>query len=155
MSAPDPDRLTRALRAFLRGVALAGSVSFAMCGTKAFPRPPQMEDQYGKRYADAGVGCDDIEAPVNVPVGRATEEICKACDELREKRDRCGVKEPLGGRCRSLCQRTDWNRDLDPAQDLEARQALMKSWAKSRSDAGREREAQEKEAEEGLDGGSQ
>ena len=141
-----PGRFNAALRAFLRGAALAGSVSFAMCGVRGGPKPPQMEDGYGRRYSDAGVGCDSIEAPNVVPVGKTTEEICDACDELREKRARCGVKEPLGGRCRSLCQRPDWKRDQEPEQDVEAKTEAMKRWAKTPPDAGHD--------EEFLDGGS-
>jgi hypothetical protein len=131
-----PARFDLALRAFLRGAALAGSVSFAMCGVRGWPKPPQMEDGYGARYSDAGVGCDNVEAPNTVPVGKTTEEICEACDELREKRARCGVKEQLGGRCRSLCQRPDWKRDQEPEQDIEAKTEAMKRWAKTPPDAG-------------------
>ena len=140
-----PSRSTSVLRAFLRSAALAGTVSFAMCGVRSWPKPPQMEDGYGARYSDAGVGCDNVEAANVVPVGKTTEEICDACDDLREKRARCGVKEQLGGRCRALCQRPDWKRDQEPEQDIEAKTEAMKRWAKTPPDAGHD--------EDFLDGG--
>ena len=143
MSGTRADRLAAALRGFWRAAALAGTVSFVMCGVRGSPRPPQMEDQYGKRYADAGVGCDDIEAPHTVPVGRTTEEICDSCDALRQKRERCGVTEPLSGRCKALCMRGDWKRDSDPGQDIEARTTLMKEWGKTPPDSSRGQESAE------------
>ena len=120
-------------------MGISGAAAFAMCGVKAPPRPPLgTEDQYGQRPAegDAGPGCDHLEAPAAVPVGQTTEAICASCQELRERRERCGVNEPLGGRCKALCQRYDGKRDLDPRQDVDGRAQLMKEWNRGHVDGG-------------------
>ena len=143
---------TRPLPVLLRAASLAAVIASAMCGVKGPPRLPLgTEDQYGKRGdGDAGT-CDNLEAPQSVPVGKSTEAVCEACAELRRKREECGIKEPLGGRCKALCQRYDWKRDLDPGQDIEGRKELMREFNKGHFDAGSEEESK---AGGGSDGGA-
>lgn len=144
------------LHAVLRAGSLVALVGSAVCGVKGPPRPPLgTEDQYGKRGGGDAGPCDNLEPPATVPVGKSTAAICEACSELRQKREQCGIKEPLGGRCKALCLRYDWKADLDPGQDVDARTQLMREWNQSHWDAGSEEDDQPAEnPADRPDGGS-